>query len=327
MAIKESINSDYSLMFTPENWDIINNLNSKQIPLKDTGIPPRIFNYWKKCGLIGRTDKIDGKRKWEILSFVEFVWLKCIKEMRDFGISFEIIKKAQGILFEELDLALIKNIMQKRMKEKATMSKIKSQINKMIREINRYDLNEKEKEKIISSLSTSDSIIEEVLAPLALRHIDYFLLSAILFRQDLGFIISKTKVIPYIFDMLKEDTDNKNKTFLLESHIYISINRLYFQFLNETNKQKYFSTFTLLNSNEREIFEFMKKEEFQEIKIKRDTKQTIITGKLKIPYIVEDYHDWKKKTKLIYPYCEINEKQYEGKISSIEFTVKEIIKK
>jgi len=326
MEFYSGINSSFEPIFTPENLELFLNLNTKKIPLKDSGIPARVFNYWKKRGMCGSNERSGGKRKWEILSFIEFIWLKSIEEMRIFGVHFERIKEAKDFLLSDIDREVLREEFRNQMEQKKP-TPFKEQISEMIQEINSSDLSKEEKEKIISSLQNIDLLMDEAAKKLNLNFFGMCLISSILHRQEFGLIIKKDKVTPFLYEMLKSDKENKLKEFLFESHVYISITKLYFQFLNDETKLKYASTYSLLNENENQILSFLKQEDFREINIKRDSKNTVLTGKKKFPYDVETYHEWKKKTKLRYPFCEITEKQHEGKISSIEFTVKEIIKK
>ena len=325
MEIIKFTGSTSQRIFTPENLDLLTNLKTKRISLKETYIPPRIFNYWKKSGLIPVEDKIASKRKWERLSYVEYIWLKCVEEMREFGIPFEKIHQAKEELFEPFDIKKIKEI--KAQLEQKKKNPIKETISKMIEEIHSYDIPPEEKEQIISSLQYTDDIMENIIKRFNYNLFDFLILHSIMFKKDFGFFITKDRVYPITYNDFEKRYFKKLKEVLIESHVYISITKLYSQFLNDEDKQQYFSNFPLLNEDEYAIFTFMKKENFHEIKIKKDSKNTIITGKMKFPYNLKEYSSWKKKTKLSYPFCEINEKQHEGKITSIEFTVKEIIPK
>lgn len=66
-------------------------LKNRQFYLRDTGIDPRLYNQWKKFGLLGEIKT--GERKWVTLNFGEYLWLKIIEDLRMFGLPLEDIKR------------------------------------------------------------------------------------------------------------------------------------------------------------------------------------------------------------------------------------------
>jgi len=309
--------------FTSEKIDFLLNLNTKQIPLKETGISARVYNHWKTSGLVLSPETKNIKRKWEILSFIEFLWLKCVEEMRDFGIHYEIIVAVKKKLFAEVDpkeLQIISNEAKAGTESRLLVERYK----KSILEIKNSTLNDKEKETLLSMID-SDTVFEELYKHIKFNLFEILLLSSMDYKQEFGILIKKDQIIPYLDELL--EFDSKRKMFFYETHVYFSITKLYYEFLNDKEKQKYSSSCMYLTEKESQLLAFMKKEDFQEIVIKTDKDVTFLTGKMKIQYTPDEYQKWKKKTKLKYPYCEINEKQHYGKITSVEFKVKEIIKK
>lgn len=323
MEFENILSKGFYSAFTEEKIDFLLNLNTKQIPLKESGISARVFNHWKNSGLVLAPEKKNEKRKREILSFVEFLWLKCVEEMRDFGIHYEIIIAVKKKLFTDVDPCDLQNAFNE-VKKGSDNKFLFERYKKHIADIKNSTLNEKEKEAWLS-IFDSDSFFKEIFKVIKFNYFELLLLSSIDNKQEFGILIKKDRIIPYLDELLEFDA--KRKEFFYETHVYFSITKIYHDFLNEETKQKYSSSCLLLNENENAVLSFMKKEEFQEISIKKEKDQTMLTGKMKIPYKVEEYSKWKKKTKLKYPYCEINEKQHDGKISSIEIIVKEFIKK
>ena len=65
-------------------------LTKKHLTVKDTGINYRVINHWDNMGLIrfGRNSK-EGNRKF---SFVDFIWIQVIDELRSFGVKLPSIK-------------------------------------------------------------------------------------------------------------------------------------------------------------------------------------------------------------------------------------------
>lgn len=322
MEFENILNNGFKSAFTSDKIDFLLNLNTPQIPLRESGITPRVYNHWKNSDLLINTENETGKRKREILSFIEFLWLKCVEEMRDFGVHYEIIKPVKKILFKDVDPTFLQEALYEA--KKGSDSKLlRERYNNNILAINNSSISEKEKETLLN-LINSDTAFEEMYKVIKFNLFELLFLSSIDNKQEFGFLIKKNKIIPYLDELL--EFDSKRKLDFYDSHVYISITKIYYDFLSEENKQKYTTSCLLLNENENALLSFMKKEEFQEIKIKRVKGSTILTGKLKIQYKQDEYSEWKKKTKLKYPYCEINEKQFDGKMSAIEFTLTELIK-
>ena len=323
MKFENILAKAYNNAFTAEKIDFMFNLNTKKIPLKETGVSARVYNHWKTSGLVLSPETKNIKRKWEILSFIDFLWLKCVEEMRDFGIHYEIIVEVKKRLFAEVDpneLQVILNDMKAGIESRLLIDRYK----KSILEIESSTLNDKEKETLLSMIN-SDTLFEEIFKHIKFNFFEILLLSSIDNRQEFGILIKKDRIIPYLDELL--EFDSKRKMFFYETHVYFSITKLYYDFLNDKEKQKYSSSCMYLNEKENAVLAFMKKEDFQEIVIKKDRDSTMLSGRLKIQYKPDEYHKWKKKIKLKYPYCEMNEKQHYGKITSVEFIVKEIIKK
>ncbi len=322
MKFENILAKAYSNAFTSEKIDFLFNLNTKQIPLKESGISARIYNHWKTSGLVLSPETKNTKRKWEILSFIEFLWLKCVEEMREFGIHYEIIVEVKKKLFAEVDPNDFQEILND-VKAGSESRLLIDRYKKSILEIKNSTLNDKEKETLLSMIN-SDTVFEELFKHVKFNYFEVLLLSSIDNRQEFGILIKKDRIIPYLDELL--EFDSKRKLLFYDTHVYFSITKLYYDFLNDNEKQKYSSSCMYLTEKENQLLAFMKKEDFQEIIIKKEKGLTILTGKMKIQYNPDEYQKWKNKTKLKYPYCEINEKQHEGKLAAIDFKVKETIK-
>jgi DNA-binding transcriptional MerR regulator len=69
----------------------------------DTGVPYRSINHWENAGLI---DNDRGEaRSWRRFSFVEFIWIRMIDEMRKVGLPMDTIKAVKQSLFQPASIA------------------------------------------------------------------------------------------------------------------------------------------------------------------------------------------------------------------------------
>lgn len=72
-------------------------MNEEKLSVKDTGVAYRIINHWDEKGLIrcGRVSEEAHRR----FSFIDFMWIKIVEELRSFGISIPVIKKITDEMF------------------------------------------------------------------------------------------------------------------------------------------------------------------------------------------------------------------------------------
>jgi DNA-binding transcriptional MerR regulator len=77
-------------------------LTDKHFTVKDTEINYRMVNHWDKMGLIrfGRASK-EGNRKF---SFVDFIWIKVVDELRNFGVKLPFIKNITEQVYAPIPL-------------------------------------------------------------------------------------------------------------------------------------------------------------------------------------------------------------------------------
>ncbi len=78
--------------------DLYEPITEQRLTVKDTGINYRVINHWDNKGLIrfGRNSK-EGNRKF---SFVDFIWIKVVNELRSFGVQLPLIKKIADDVYE-----------------------------------------------------------------------------------------------------------------------------------------------------------------------------------------------------------------------------------
>ena len=93
--------------------DIYNKLIERNFYIGEAEIARKTLNNWQNAGLIPFTHKETG---WTQFSLVEYVWLRCINELRSIGLPLERIKKVKEFFFikdtdqyRELFLEALKN--------------------------------------------------------------------------------------------------------------------------------------------------------------------------------------------------------------------------
>lgn len=88
-----------SLEKMAEMYEVI---TQERLTVKDTGINYRVINHWDEKGIIrfARNSK-EGNRKF---SFVDYIWIKLVIELRSFGVKLPVIKKIASDLYEPLPM-------------------------------------------------------------------------------------------------------------------------------------------------------------------------------------------------------------------------------
>lgn len=77
-------------------------LCEEKLSAKDTGVNYRVLNHWDEKGIIRfAREKKESNRKF---SFVDFIWIKVVNELRSFGIQLPVIKKIADDIYEPLPL-------------------------------------------------------------------------------------------------------------------------------------------------------------------------------------------------------------------------------
>ena len=72
-----------------EGISLRGSLLERNIKLRDTDFKSKTFHYWKMNGLISFV----AEGKWAEISFIEYLWLKVLESMRDFGCSINLMQK------------------------------------------------------------------------------------------------------------------------------------------------------------------------------------------------------------------------------------------
>jgi DNA-binding transcriptional MerR regulator len=89
-----------------EFFTLIDNLLTPHFTISDVDIEHRTILHWEEQGLI---DKQSGER-WRKYSFVDYVWLRLVKDLRSFGISIPVIQNIKKELHQVDTSQIVKAI-------------------------------------------------------------------------------------------------------------------------------------------------------------------------------------------------------------------------
>jgi len=84
-----------------ESISLVAFLLKKQYALSNIGLSDKIAFDWTKSGLYLEEKKTKGRRKYNA---IEYVWLRLVKELREFGFPLDSIRKLKAFLLTKIDL-------------------------------------------------------------------------------------------------------------------------------------------------------------------------------------------------------------------------------
>ncbi len=232
-------------------------LNKASIPLKDLKIESRIYNYWKTEKL-PLNSAADGK--WAILNFIEYAWLRTVKELRAFGLTMDKIKKVKQVLIKEVDLSILNKQGNEKVFEKAIQSIQDLEIDA---EAKKIAIDHIKKGKL-SELLKAEGISFNVLGALLFR--------TLMLNEDVGIIIYNDGKCQLWIDELYQDKKAKGAFYppdlFYPPHIYISFTYLIGEFISDKKLEKYIAPFSLPTPKEFEVLKKIRENDVREITIK-----------------------------------------------------------
>jgi len=324
--INKILNKAFENRNSADYIDFLISINDKKIPLKESSVDSRTYHYWKNNGLIKGENK---KGTWEILSFVEFIWIECINEMREFGVPFNTIKKVRDKAFTTVDADEIFTEVKTLLKDNKQVYRERyDDLMKVFESYAKNNMKNEIQKQYLLDLISSESFIDEMINKKYSIKYSLFeigLAPCIRTSVEAGLIIYKNDIKFFIYD--KEDTDYSELSDFFEPHVYISINKVIARFLNDGNTQKYINQYKLMSENNLKILAFMQERDFENIQIINDKSTIQLVGELNMPYTQKKYDELVKEAEVKNLFCDITIKRHGGKFATIEFVEKKQIKK
>lgn len=237
----------------PKLYDPVMNLSV-------TGVPARLYFYWKKSGLIDSNETNNNEKGWVKINLIEYVWIKTIVIMRDFGVPFEKIKETKELMFSNLIDVLSKEkdeyIEFMRKNSEVSASEIKA-VEKAL------TLAKKEMDNSPEEFSIYHTMLGNLILELLLKNDKgYITLSKDDNNYEVGYFAIKSmkkfeKYVQPLFDV---------------PCLFIPIRSLVEEFLGDSKTEKFAEKINLLNLKEMKVIEAMRAKDFKEIVIKRSGK-------------------------------------------------------
>jgi DNA-binding transcriptional MerR regulator len=220
-------------------------------------IPRKTLNDWERESLLPFPNEEKG---WTKFSLVEFTWLRCISELRSFGVPIERIKKIKAFFFD-------------------TNTEIFKKLTPELIENFTGDIQEREKTvAIYKRKDIPEEIWKQVFNQMQISLFLLLLIEIIIYNHNLCFTVDKSDNIQVIaFGTASEERSQKNigagNQLSGSSFILINLRKIVHSFF-ENDKIKYDNEFIIsfLKPKERKIIERIRKGGIKEITIKFDKK-------------------------------------------------------
>jgi len=232
--------------------------------LSMTGVPARVYFYWKKSGLVDSFGADDSKKGWVKINLIEYIWIKIIVILRDYGVPFDKIIEIKEKLFSNyLD----------------TISSDKENYLEFLRESDLSEIKIEEASRMIDLLKEEiNSSPEEF----EIYHtVIGFLLMELLLKNDKGYITLLKRDddydVGYFTVNSMADFKKYVEPFFDQPCLFIPIKNIIEDFLDDYKTEKTAVAINFLNLKEMKVIEAIRKREFKEISIKLESnKGTII---------------------------------------------------
>ena len=218
------------------------------LTVKDTGIRYRVINHWDEKGLLRFSRKVEeGNRKF---SLVDFVWIKVVDELREFGLKIPEVKRIADEIYTPLP-----------MKEIMDLAAMNIDHFKEFEGQNKDEYLEFLKSGEYKTADFSDIGIE-------FNYLQLLLVEAVMTRQPISIIVFKGgDWFPYIRG--KEDYYPEELLYRKEfsSYISIGITDILFKHVTEDKFQSCFEGLHIFTTNETTIINYLKKGNYKKITV------------------------------------------------------------
>ena len=256
-----------------ELMKFFSSISEKDFTLKETNVSTRVFQHWKNRGLIPFTDvnpeESDKKREWVRLRFSEYLWIKTVDTLRNFGYPFESIKKAKDDLFKGNVFDMAGSIQQNNPEFSKSMVEffVKDNHSKEIKEELTELFKSRENIKLLKKLFAKSNNLWDLLIFNAKESKGTEM--GIVFLED-------GTAIPLMWNMLLNfegwgisNVEIFNAVIRIP-HLYISLTNYILDFIADEERHEYLLKFSLLSNDEFDLLNKVRSKEYKNITINYD---------------------------------------------------------
>lgn len=240
-------------------------LNEEKLSAKDTGVNYRVISHWDEKGIIrfSRESK-EANRKF---SFVDFIWIKVVNELRSFGIQIPVIKKIADGVYESLPM-------------KEMIMHFADCMDEIVK-----DFEGEDKEEFLNFYKSGEYKTADFdKLPFKFNFLHILIAEAIATRKSVSLIVfNDGEWFPYIKE--NEHLYPKDLLYKKEFHsqVRVNITDLIFKFILEDYLIEYLDGLHLFTPQERKLLYYIKEEEYKKVfvifKSKRQEPLEIVKSK------------------------------------------------
>jgi len=246
-------------------------ITDKRYYLKDSGVAPRIYNYWKKMQIEPPEERNipEGKsRLWVILNFGDYVWIKLLDDLRLLGYSTEHIKKIKDKLFANYGYEQVKQL------QKAKPDFVNKYINTIVNDnappeakeaVRRLYADEQHFKKIEANIFSQINLWNLlILVAIVNKHEEY----GLRIFQDGDFILYQHSL--FARNEVMGHNNEIMQSLFRETHIYISITNYILDFVSSEEKREYMPDLKIFTKEEEDLLRIFRSNEYKKITLHYD---------------------------------------------------------
>ena len=284
--------------------DVYEAISTPLIKSSELGISQRNLSYWRKEGLFIHDSNFE-KHEHIRFSFIEYVWLNIIVELRKYDISFDVIKLIMNSLTVKIPFSMfIEN-------PEALELSIKN-----LSENDRIEaLNILHDPETINILNDPDAV-KEIDELIDMNGLTIFILYSIINQCHLSFLVNlEGNVYPFSLNFLEDIQKDENfQEFYQKTHIAISVTEIIKGYIKGANLELCSGKLRLISDREAEIIKILRNNKLSSMTIHFDD-----NSQLNLIEVEEKYDRVKKEARLVdlimsHGYQTIEIKTQDGKI-------------
>lgn len=229
-----------------------------------TRVPARLYFYWKKSGLIDSSATNENEKGWVKINLIEYLWIKVIVILRDYGVPFEKIKETKELMFMNIFdfLAEQKDDYIQYLKENSKVSDKKLKTVDKALTLARIEMNNSPEEFQIYHTLIGNLILD------------------LLIRNDKGYITLSKQENEYEVGYFSLKSMSEFEAYVQplfdKPCLFVPIRSIIQEFLEDNKTEKIVENISLLNLKEMKVIEAIRNKDFKEIIIKQDGKKESI---------------------------------------------------
>lgn len=266
--IKQSMATD--LNNSKNKNELLQFLWDRRYSLDDVGLSAKNIFDWSKQGLLLDPIKPKARRKYSIL---EFVWLKLVVGLREFGMSLDSIRNLRSQLLVAIDTPVMFEVFRnpdnkadliEALGEQQFLATLKA-LEKM-----KEGISEQEYQEMFSTLRTPEMYFMSTLFSI-------LAVKAVLYKKDVHLFIDKDGNTHFAEAANIVNPTVEELTFLMQPHIKYSLRSLLGDFLQQDDLISEEETihYQLLSKKEYDLIEILKKENLVSLTVRLDQHQQI----------------------------------------------------